>query len=81
MINKLKRLLKSAAVLRRNCLADYIVRIEDDYLFCEDTRITNKLLEHYKLNKKSLFVYNDFSKDYERKKIIKLLSMVILKIS
>ena len=35
MINKLKRLLKSAAVLRRNCLADYIVRIEDDYLFCE----------------------------------------------
>ena len=44
-----------------------------DYLFCEDTRITNKLLEHYKLNKKSLFVYNDFSKDYEREKIIKLL--------
>ena len=35
MINKLKRLLQSAAVLRRNCLADYIVRIEDDYLFCE----------------------------------------------
>lgn len=35
MINKLKRLLKSAAVLKRDCLADYIVRIEDDYLFCE----------------------------------------------
>ncbi len=44
-----------------------------DYIFCEDTRVTNKLLEHYKLNKKSLFVYNDFSKDYEREKIIKLL--------
>ena len=41
MINKLKRLLKSAAVLRRNCLADYIVRIEDDYLFCEECGYKN----------------------------------------
>ena len=32
---QLERLLKSADVLKRNCLADYIVRIEDDYLFCE----------------------------------------------
>lgn len=45
-----------------------------DYLFCEDTRVTNKLLEHYGFGKKSLFVYNDFSKDYEREKIIKLLT-------
>lgn len=44
-----------------------------DYLFCEDTRVTNKLLEYFELNKKSLFVYNDFSKDYEREKIIRLL--------
>lgn len=44
-----------------------------DYLFCEDTRVTNKLLEHFNFDKKSLFVYNDFSKDYEREKIIKLL--------
>ncbi len=44
-----------------------------DYIFCEDTRITNKLLEHYDLGKKSLFVYNDFSKEYDRQKIIKLL--------
>lgn len=44
-----------------------------DYLFCEDTRITNKLLKYYKLDKKSLFIYNDFSKDHEREKIIKLL--------
>ena len=32
---QLERLLKSEDMLRRNCLADYIVRIEDDYLFCE----------------------------------------------
>lgn len=32
---QLERLLKSADVLKRDCLADYIVRIEDDYLFCE----------------------------------------------
>ena len=32
---QLERLLKSVDMLRRNCLADYIVRIEDDYLFCE----------------------------------------------
>lgn len=44
-----------------------------DYVFCEDTRVTNKLIEHYKLGKKSLFVYNDFSNDNERNKIIKLL--------
>ena len=44
-----------------------------DYLFCEDTRVTNKLLEYFNFDKKSLFVYNDFSKDYEREKIIKLL--------
>ena len=44
-----------------------------NYIFCEDTRVTNKLLEHYNLGKKSLFVYNDFSNDVERNKIIKLL--------
>lgn len=44
-----------------------------DYIFCEDTRVTNKLFEYYGFNKKSLFVYNDFSKEYEREKIIKLL--------
>ena len=32
---QLERLLNSADVLKGNCLADYIVRIEDDYLFCE----------------------------------------------
>ena len=32
---QLERLLKSADVLKRDCLADYTVRIEDDYLFCE----------------------------------------------
>lgn len=32
---QLERLLNSADVLKRDCLAYYIVRIEDDYLFCE----------------------------------------------
>ena len=38
---QLERLLKSADVLKRNCLADYIVRIEDDYLFCEGCGYNN----------------------------------------
>ena len=38
---QLERLLKSADVLKRNCLADYIVRIEDDYLFCEGCSYKN----------------------------------------
>ena len=38
---QLERLLKSADVLKRNCLADYIVRIEDDYLFCEECSYKN----------------------------------------
>lgn len=44
-----------------------------DYIFCEDTRITIKLLEHYKIGKKPMFVYNDFSNDVERNKIIKFI--------
>ena len=32
---QLERLLKRADVLKRNCLADYIVRIEEGYLLCE----------------------------------------------
>ena len=44
-----------------------------DYIFCEDTRVTNKLLEHYNLGKKSLFIYNDFSNINDRNKIINLL--------
>ena len=32
---QLERLLNSANVLKGNCLADYSVQIEDDYLFCE----------------------------------------------
>lgn len=53
-----------------------------DYIFCEDTRVTGKLFENLNnsslctgscIEKKSLFVYNDFSSDFERNKIIKLL--------
>jgi 16S rRNA (cytidine1402-2'-O)-methyltransferase len=40
-----------------------------DYIACEDSRVTGKLLSHYDI-KKSMLIYNDHSKDYERNKII-----------
>ena len=45
------------------------------YIFCEDTRITNKLLTHYNISKKSLFVYNDVSSNEDRNKIIDLIKL------
>jgi len=40
-----------------------------DIIFCEDTRVTNKLLQHFDI-KKPLYIYNDHSKPHNRKKII-----------
>lgn len=40
-----------------------------DYVACEDSRVTNKLLSHYGL-KASMMVYNDHSSDRDRQKII-----------
>ena len=44
-----------------------------DYLFCEDTRVTNILLQYYNIDKKHLYIYNDYSNQIERNKIINLL--------
>ena len=41
-----------------------------DKVYCEDTRVTTKLLQRYNL-KKTLFKYNDFSNEVSRKNIIK----------
>lgn len=43
-----------------------------DYIACEDTRVTSKLLNHYNL-KKSLLNYNKFNEKESAKGIIKLL--------
>jgi 16S rRNA (cytidine1402-2'-O)-methyltransferase len=44
-----------------------------DVIACEDTRVTQKLLNHLGINKK-LFVYNDHSKESEREKIFNFLN-------
>ncbi|MGI9312346.1 MAG: 16S rRNA (cytidine(1402)-2'-O)-methyltransferase, partial [Alphaproteobacteria bacterium] len=41
-----------------------------DKVYCEDTRVTTKLLQRYNI-KKTLFKYNDFSSEVSRKNIIK----------
>jgi len=45
-----------------------------EYIVCEDTRVTQKLLNHYGIKKK-LIVYNDHSTTKERDKIINILSL------
>lgn len=40
-----------------------------DYVLCEDTRVTNRLLEFHGI-KKSLKIYNDHSKDSDRARIM-----------
>jgi 16S rRNA (cytidine1402-2'-O)-methyltransferase len=44
-----------------------------DHIFCEDTRVSRKLLEFCGLATKSLEIYNDNSDDSQRSHIIKLL--------
>jgi 16S rRNA (cytidine1402-2'-O)-methyltransferase len=41
-----------------------------DMIFCEDTRVINKLLEFLQISKKPLYVYNEHSTEKDRKKII-----------
>jgi 16S rRNA (cytidine1402-2'-O)-methyltransferase len=43
-----------------------------DVIFCEDSRVTAKLLEIYNIKKK-LLIYNDHSKEQDRIKILKLI--------
>ena len=44
-----------------------------DAIFCEDTRITGRLLQHYGI-KASLFIYNDHSGEKERDHILRRLN-------
>lgn len=41
-----------------------------DVIFCEDTRVTGRLLRHFKIPKKPLYVYNEHSGQKEIKKIL-----------
>ena len=40
-----------------------------DMIYCEDTRVSKKLLNHYKI-KKQLYIYNDFSSEISRSEIL-----------
>ena len=44
-----------------------------DVIICEDSRVTNKLLEKYQIKDKKLLIYNDHSKEHDRVKILNLL--------
>jgi 16S rRNA (cytidine1402-2'-O)-methyltransferase len=46
---------------------------EVDLIICEDTRVSLKLLEAYKIKGKSLITYNDHTDEKTRKKILELL--------
>ncbi len=46
---------------------------EVDYILCEDTRVTRKLLSHYDIRKKNLLVVNDKSEFRVLDKIVSLL--------
>ena len=42
-------------------------------IYCEDTRITRKLLNHYSIKNKKLFAYNDHNEEKILKEIIEKL--------
>ena len=43
-----------------------------DYIACEDTRVTKRLLKHYDINKK-LIVYNDYNENSKKDYLLNLL--------
>ncbi len=45
---------------------------EADYILCEDTRVTRKILDHYGFNNKRLVSYHQHSKPRKVKEIVKL---------
>ncbi len=49
------------------------VLTQADAIFCEDTRVTGRLLQHYSI-KNSLFIYNDHSGEKERDHILRRLN-------
>ena len=46
---------------------------EADYILCEDTRVTRKLLDHYKIENKKLVVYHHHSNERKIQEIIELI--------
>lgn len=60
-------------------LADFTLRAIDilqkvDFIICEDSRVTSKLLKHYGI-KKDLIIYNDHSTEKDRDKILESLAL------
>ncbi|MBM5782595.1 MAG: 16S rRNA (cytidine(1402)-2'-O)-methyltransferase [Pelagibacterales bacterium] len=59
-------------------LADITLRAlnilqKSDFIVCEDSRITSRLLNHYKIKDKKLIVYNDHADQKNREKILNFL--------
>jgi 16S rRNA (cytidine1402-2'-O)-methyltransferase len=46
---------------------------ESDYIFCEDVRVTKKLLDRYDIKNKALKTYNDHSSSRDRQYILELI--------
>ena len=46
-----------------------------DFIVCEDSRVTMKLLRHYKIKDKKLIIYNDHCGEQVREKILNFLSI------
>lgn len=44
-----------------------------DFIICEDSRVSNKLLSHLNITNKKIIIYNDHSNDKTRDKILSLL--------
>lgn len=44
-----------------------------NYIFCEDTRISGKLLKNFNIKHSGLKIYNDHSDDYQREYIVNLI--------
>ena len=45
---------------------------EVNYILCEDTRVTAKLLAHYKIEKKKLIAYHHHTNEKKIKEIVEL---------
>ncbi len=44
-----------------------------DYIFCEDTRVTRKLLDHYEIKNKKLEIYHQHSNEKKVKQLIEII--------
>jgi len=46
---------------------------EVDFIFCEDTRISKRILDHYKIEGKQMISYHQHSKDNKVEKLVELI--------